>query len=60
MEELIRLLKETNARISFNEKWLVHYEEEFHVLERKYYHRHNTVHYRGESFDEALKALEIE
>ncbi len=60
MEELIRLLKETNARITLNGKWLVHFQEEFHVLERKYHARHNTVHYRGESFDEALKALEIE
>jgi len=58
MENIIELLKNTNARISLDDKWLVATDDEFFVYQRKRYSHYNTVLYQGDSFDEALKVLE--
>ena len=60
MENVIRLLKETNARISVFNKWLVWITGKWYVYGRLPYAHDNIIYYRGESFDEALKVLEGE
>ena len=57
MEKIIQLMKDTNARISLDGKWLVFTMGEFVVFGHEYNARHNTVHYRGESFEGALEVL---
>ena len=52
------LLKRTNARISYEDKWLIWYCNEWEVLQRPYGKKANRSLYSGNSFEIALEILE--
>ena len=59
ISRLIKLLKETNARVEWEDKWL-YYDEDYGiwvVLQRPYGARKNITLYEGESLAEAIEVL---
>ena len=55
--ELIEYLKQSNARVSLFDIWLVWWGDEWVVLEREYGARKNTTLYRGDSIEDAVEAM---
>lgn len=51
------LLKEGNARLSIEDKWLVWWNDEWLVLQRPPYKKANRCLYSGENLDIALETL---
>ncbi len=56
MEKIIELLKQVRIE-EHGRRWLVWFSGEWHVLEREYYARKNTVLYVGEDLEKALTVL---
>lgn len=54
---LIDFLKEENARISYEDKWLVWYAGAWRVLQKPPYKKSNRCLYLGDNLGEALEAL---